>query len=52
LIEDLKRTDYVAFAQLDEKTACSPGFLDTFTEICRAGAPFTRFLTQAVGLAF
>lgn len=52
LIEDLKRKDFVTFAQLDEKAACSADFLDRFAGICRAARPFVRFLTEGVGLEF
>jgi uncharacterized protein (TIGR02453 family) len=49
LIEDLKRKDYVWIVQLDEASACEPGFLDRFSSACRAGAPLVRFLTEAIG---
>lgn len=52
LVEDLKRKDFVCFAELGQAAACSPGFLDRFTEACREAAPFARFLTEAVGLEF
>jgi hypothetical protein len=52
MVEDLKRKDFVTLADLDEKAACDPDFLDRFTRICRAGRPFMRFLTEAVGLEF
>ncbi len=50
LIEDLKRKDFVTIAALDEETVCRPDFIDRFTEICRAAAPFMEFLTTVVGL--
>ena len=49
LIDDLRLKDFTVFTQLDEADACAPGFLDRFVEICRASAPFMRFLTEAVG---
>jgi len=52
MVEDLKRKDYVTYADLDETAACAPDFLDRFIRICRVGRPFMRFLTEAVGLEF
>jgi uncharacterized protein (TIGR02453 family) len=49
LIEDLKRKDYVWIVNLDEASACEPGFIDRFASACRAAAPLVRFLTRAVG---
>ena len=50
LIEDLKRKDFVAGKSLSEAEACAPDFIDRFAESCRVAAPFTEFLTKAVGL--
>ena len=50
LIEDLKRKDFVAGKPLTESEACTPDFIDHFAEICQVAAPFTEFLTRAVGL--
>jgi uncharacterized protein (TIGR02453 family) len=50
LIEELKRKDFVTFADLDEETACAPDFIDRYAEFCRASAPFVRFLTEALEL--
>jgi uncharacterized protein (TIGR02453 family) len=52
LAEDLKRTDFTAGHRYTEKDACSRDFLDQFIETCRAATPFTRFLTDALGLPF
>ena len=51
-VEDLKRKDHIAWVDLDEDDAVSPGFLDEFADICRQAAPFVRFLTTAVDLPF
>ncbi len=51
-VEDLKRTDFSAGRTFSEKQACAPDFLDRFIATCRAGAPFTEFLTEALGLPF
>jgi uncharacterized protein (TIGR02453 family) len=50
LIEDLKRQDFVAVADLSEGEACAPDFLDKFATRCARSNPFMRFLTIAVGL--
>jgi uncharacterized protein (TIGR02453 family) len=50
--EDLRRKDYFGWAQLSEKAATKPGFLDEYTRICEAGAPLVRFLCDALELEF
>jgi uncharacterized protein (TIGR02453 family) len=52
LIEDLKRKDFVAVANFSEKDACGTGFMDDFSDACRAASPFMKFLTEAVGLEY
>lgn len=52
LIDELKRKDFIAVAQFSEKEACAPGFLERFTETCRAATPLMKFLTEAVELKF
>ena len=52
LIEDLKRKDVAAFAQLTEADALAPGFLDVFDELCRTAAPFVRFLCDAARVPY
>jgi uncharacterized protein (TIGR02453 family) len=52
LIEDLKRKDYIALAHFTEEQACAPDFMEVFTQICRAFAPLTQFLTAALELAW
>ena len=50
LIDDLRLKDITLYVQLQEADACAPGFLERFVEICRASAPFMRFLTEALEL--
>lgn len=50
LVEDLKRTDFVAGTRFTQAQACSASFMPAFADTCRAAAPFGEFLTQAVGL--
>ena len=51
-VEDLKRKDFVAMVQMDERTAVAPGFLQVYLEHCRRGAPLVRFLADAAGAPF
>ena len=50
LIEDLKRKDFVGMARFEEEDAIRPDFLERYVEVCRIGAPLTRFLTKALDL--
>ena len=50
LIEHLKRKSFVAVTTFDEDEVCSPDFIDLYADSCRAAAPFSEFLTTAVGL--
>jgi uncharacterized protein (TIGR02453 family) len=52
LIDDIKRKDYVAVADLSEDDVVADGFVEDFAERCRAGAPFVRWLCEALGVAF
>jgi uncharacterized protein (TIGR02453 family) len=52
LIADIRRKDFVAIADLDEEQAMAPDLLARFTRLCRAAAPFMRFLAGAVGQPF
>jgi uncharacterized protein (TIGR02453 family) len=50
LIGDLMRKDYIVVAALSEREACEPGFLLRTASICRAAAPYVRFVTDALDL--
>ena len=52
LIDDLKRRDFTASARLTQARVVAPGFLEDYVGEVRAGAPFMRFLCEALGLAF
>ena len=52
LIEDLRRKDFIGWTSLSQKAVTSPDFLAEFTSICRAAAPFQRWLCEAIGVAF
>jgi uncharacterized protein (TIGR02453 family) len=52
LIEDLKRKDFVAYAPLSDDEVVAPGFLEGFSDRCRAGAPLVRYLCGVVGIPF
>lgn len=52
LVEDLKRKSFAASCRFDEKTSCSPEFLDRYLESIQVGVPLMKFLTQALGVPF
>lgn len=52
LIEDLKRKDYIAAADLSEELICSAAFMKEFTAHCRKMTALVEFTTKAVGLKF
>ena len=52
LIDDIKRKDFIAMAELSEDEVTADGFVEDFADRCRAGAPFVRWLCGAVGVAF
>ena len=51
-VTDLMRKDFIASAKLSENTVIQPDFLEVFAEYCSAGAPFIRFLSNAVEVSF
>jgi len=52
LIEDLKRKDFIASTKLSQKDITSDSFMTMFTDNCKRGAPFMRFLCEGVGVPF
>jgi uncharacterized protein (TIGR02453 family) len=52
LVEHLKRKDHIAMATLDSAEVLDPQLLDRVMERFEAAAPYCRFLSEAVGLAF
>jgi uncharacterized protein (TIGR02453 family) len=50
--DDLRRRDYFAWAELSEKAATTPGFLDEYTRVCESAAPLVKFICDALGLDF
>lgn len=52
LVDDLRRKDFIALAELDERAACGDGFIDLYEGICRAAVPLQGFLCRALGLPF
>ena len=51
-IEDLKRKDFIASKRLTQRTVTSGDFAKVFEENCKRGAPFMKFLCDAVGVPF
>ena len=52
LIEDLKRKDFIAVADLTQKQMCETDFMKQYAEMCKVARPFMKFLTEAQGLKF
>ncbi len=50
LIHYLKLKSFVATTSFSEEETCAPDFIDLYADTCRVAAPFTGFLTTAVGL--
>jgi len=51
-IVDIKRKDFVVGSALRDSEVCSTNFLETLMKRLRVLAPYTKFLTEAVGLPF
>ena len=52
LIEDLKRTDFIAVRELTEREVLSKRFLETVADDFAASRPFMRFLCRALNVPF
>ena len=52
LIDDIKRKDFIAVADLGEDDVVADGFVERFADTCRVGAPFVAWLCEAVGARF
>jgi uncharacterized protein (TIGR02453 family) len=52
LVEDLKRRDFIALRPLPDEAVTDLSFMDDFTSLCRAGAPFMAFLCRTLELPF
>ena len=51
-IEDIKRTDFIAVEELEERDALDKGFLDHVAASFAASRPFMRFLCDALKVPF
>jgi uncharacterized protein (TIGR02453 family) len=51
-IDDLRRKSFIGSKQLDEKTATSSRFMETFLGLARDGAPLVKFISESVGVSF
>lgn len=51
-IDDIKRKDFLATVELDEKAALAPDFIENIAELCAQAAPLVRFLCKAVDVPF
>jgi uncharacterized protein (TIGR02453 family) len=52
MIEDLKRKDFIAVADVSRKELCATDFMKAFAKTCASANPFMKFLAEAVGLKF
>lgn len=52
MVEDLKRKHYVWHRSFNEKEVTSTDFLDRYVDACRAAGPFTKFLANALRVAW
>ena len=52
LIEDLKRKDFIGVCRLLQGTVTSPGFIDEFDNLCKAGSPLVALLCKATKVPF
>ncbi len=52
MLEDLMRKDFIGSTRLTQKQITSQDFLTEYTSMCRASAPFMKFLCEAVGVGF
>jgi uncharacterized protein (TIGR02453 family) len=52
MIEDLKRTDFIAVRDLAEEDVLGTGFLDAAASSFAASRPYMRFLCEALALPF
>ena len=50
MIEDLKLKSFTAGTRLKQSTVTGADFVDEYARICKAGAPFVRFICDAVGV--
>jgi len=49
-IEDLKRKDFIAVAQIKDSAVRSTDFMATFVKFCKTNTRLMQFLTQALGV--
>jgi uncharacterized protein (TIGR02453 family) len=52
LIEDLKWKDFIGVTKVTQKTITGDDFMKEFTALCKAGAPYMKFLCKAVDVPF
>jgi uncharacterized protein (TIGR02453 family) len=51
-IDDIKRKDFFALAELDEQQVLEPGFIDVFAGLCKSASGLTGFLAKALDLPY
>jgi len=51
-LEDLKRKDFIAVAQVKDAAVRSADFMPTFVKFCKTNTRLMQFLTQALGVSW
>jgi uncharacterized protein (TIGR02453 family) len=51
-VEDLKRKDFIAIADVAQSRTTRPGFMSDFVAHCKTSIPLQKFLCQAIGAGF
>jgi len=52
LMEDLKRKDFIASTRLRQSDITRDGFMEQYLGSVKTGAPFMRYLCEAIGVGF
>ena len=50
--DDLRRKGHTWHVMFGEAEVCSPAFLDSYLDACRAAQPFHRFMARALGVTW
>jgi uncharacterized protein (TIGR02453 family) len=52
MIEDLRRKDFIGVKPIAKTALTGPDLMETFTGLCKAGAPLQRFLCRALAVPY
>ena len=51
-IAEIKRKEFIAWANFSDEEVCSPDFLDEYTDACYGVSPMVEYLSKTIGLSF